>query len=562
MADFSNVFFAIYNWADEAAVTATSSTSNSVGTGSKTFTVASSTRFFVGAAITVTRVSDPAVWMKGTITSFSTSTGATEIDVDTKSGSGSSITDWQLTLDKWLLGSWESTLPLSNLVDNRLYKPARSTDVSFSSTQFRCDFGGRMPVNSVCGVAHNLSKYSSRWVRFIDVVNRSKSAFGTSTSSDNPYIYADDINVDSDISFILNDASVALSRDDWVVVYSSSQPEKIFYGVVKSYSARFREMVITPKYKRPLLPVGDTTKMIDWVILGQSNWRVTHDSALGSVWPQITSPSNVPWGAWPWQGSIQLLGKDYNPPFVYITKDQFSVYAYSSKDGDEMVSNTKKYYVSDITKFDGVKYVSIYRFSDNTKAMAAKVVSVNVNTSEITVQVNQTLDSGTYYDWVITGTVPDSSTQQAIARFMDLYIYDDNNQDGFVEIGRIVATSGFQPEINMSYGSGINIVDESRQQRSRGGQVFSDIVPRYKQFRINLEWVKTQDMLSNFYELQYTKGTAQPILIILNPADLVNLHRYTLYGTLDKTSDMSWTDSGSDEPYMSINLVFNEWVAE
>lgn len=54
-------------------------------------------------------------------------------------------------------GSWEASLPLSNLKNRTLSRVARSTDLAESSTRFRFALAKERPVNVVAIVRHNLS---------------------------------------------------------------------------------------------------------------------------------------------------------------------------------------------------------------------------------------------------------------------------------------------------------------------------------------------------------------------------------------------------------------------
>lgn len=561
--NFSNVFFAIWNWADEDAVSSSSTTSNGIGTGSKTWTVSSNTRFYVGVPILIYQTSNTDNWMIGTITDFNIGTGRTVINVTDSNGSGTTITDWTLVIDKWSLGSWQPSLPLDNLIDNRLYKPARTTDATIDSTRLRCDFSDTMSLNAICGVAHNLSENSLKWIRLAKINDLRADAARSNTSAtvlDWAGIEAA-YNAQTSLEIVL-DNPTNFFKDEEIVIYSNGTKLRVFWGTVtaKTSNSQNSKIWVKPKWLGFSSLTGQSTTT--WTIKSISNWNVVHDSAMDKVWPLITLPSGLPWGTWPWEGRL-LLGDDYKPPFIYMLREQFTVYAVSKRlNFSEISIGTKEYKVSDVSNFSLKQSVSIYSYSDHQKAMSGKITSINTNTSEITVQTTHVLGSGDIWDIVITGTKANGSFTPVQARFLDIYFDDTSNSDGFIEIGRLVASSGFQPEINMAYGSSVAFVDESRIQRSRGGQFFSDIVPVYRQFKINLEYVKTQDMLSNFYEMQRRGGTFKPVLIILNPDDAINLHRYTLYGSLDKTTDMPWTEGGSDEPYMSVSLTFNEWIAE
>jgi hypothetical protein len=80
-----------------AAVKGTSTTSTAVGAGAKSLTTQASKQFSVGNWVTVTRTSDSAIKMVGSVTAYNAGTGALVVDVISKTGSGT-FTDWSIAL--------------------------------------------------------------------------------------------------------------------------------------------------------------------------------------------------------------------------------------------------------------------------------------------------------------------------------------------------------------------------------------------------------------------------------------------------------------------------------
>ena len=76
----------------------TSTTSNSIGTGSKTFTTQTGLGFAAGQAIRIQDNASLSNYMLGTISSYTTATGALVVTVDSIAGSGT-IADWSISLN-------------------------------------------------------------------------------------------------------------------------------------------------------------------------------------------------------------------------------------------------------------------------------------------------------------------------------------------------------------------------------------------------------------------------------------------------------------------------------
>jgi hypothetical protein len=79
------------------STSATSTTSNTIGTGSKSFTVETGKGFIAGQSLTIARTSAPTNRMFAVITSYNSGTGALVVDSQGVEGSGT-FTDWSITL--------------------------------------------------------------------------------------------------------------------------------------------------------------------------------------------------------------------------------------------------------------------------------------------------------------------------------------------------------------------------------------------------------------------------------------------------------------------------------
>jgi hypothetical protein len=77
---------------------ATSVTSNNIGTGSKAFTIQTGKGLFPGQSLTIARTSAPANRMFAVVDTYDSATGALVVTSQAVEGSGTGVTDWTITL--------------------------------------------------------------------------------------------------------------------------------------------------------------------------------------------------------------------------------------------------------------------------------------------------------------------------------------------------------------------------------------------------------------------------------------------------------------------------------
>ena len=79
------------------ATNSTSVTSNTIGTGAKTFTVQTNKSYLPGQTVRAAATTSPTVWMQGDVTGYDTSTGLLSIVMNATQGAGT-FTSWTLSL--------------------------------------------------------------------------------------------------------------------------------------------------------------------------------------------------------------------------------------------------------------------------------------------------------------------------------------------------------------------------------------------------------------------------------------------------------------------------------
>ncbi len=123
-----------------------------------------------------------------------------------------------------------------------------------------------------------------------------------------------------------------------------------------------------------------------------------------------------------------------------------------------------------------------------------------------------------------------------IARHLRLELADPGHPDGYLQAGRLVAGPAWEPRVNLQYGWSIEQVDDSRTVRSRGGQRYVDVQPKYRRLRFGFDYLERDEVFGQAYELERLKGVGGDLMVMVDPDDLQHRHRHTVYGVLTETA--------------------------
>lgn len=122
------------------------------------------------------------------------------------------------------------------------------------------------------------------------------------------------------------------------------------------------------------------------------------------------------------------------------------------------------------------------------------------------------------------------------ARYLRIDISDDDQDEGYIEAGRLIAGPAFRPSTNYGFGVEIQFVDESRIVKSRGGQTFVDEVERFRRIRFELQNLPEAEIFGNvFNNIDRLRGVAKDILVIPQPDDPKTWPTQNIYGRLVRT---------------------------
>ena len=138
------------------------------------------------------------------------------------------------------------------------------------------------------------------------------------------------------------------------------------------------------------------------------------------------------------------------------------------------------------------------------------------------------------------------------ARYWRVVISDTGNADGYVELGRLIVASAYQPTVGIATGAGLGWQTSSSRAETDGGAAFHVDRPRRRVFNFTLPVVDTDEALVHGFEIQRALGTSKQLYFVFDPADTVHMHRRSFLCVLENLSPLAMPYTSWVEQPMSL----------
>ena len=125
-------------------------------------------------------------------------------------------------------------------------------------------------------------------------------------------------------------------------------------------------------------------------------------------------------------------------------------------------------------------------------------------------------------------------------KYFRIEIFDKDNTDGYVEIGRIFAGRVFEPQFNVIYGAQIAWEDSSKIDQSLIGVEYASVTPMVRVANVSYDYSFRREALEGLYEIQRQSGTTQEVLFIGNSDDLGQMVRLSFLGRFRRIEPIKW----------------------
>ena len=126
------------------------------------------------------------------------------------------------------------------------------------------------------------------------------------------------------------------------------------------------------------------------------------------------------------------------------------------------------------------------------------------------------------------------------SKYWTIKITDTNNDDGYIEIGRVFMGRLLQPKHNVIYGAEIGWEDNSEIEASLYGVEYYNDSPKTRVARVNYDYSDRTEALEGMFELQRLSGITKEVLFIGNTQDKKQMVRLGFLGRFRKIDPIKW----------------------
>jgi len=131
--------------------------------------------------------------------------------------------------------------------------------------------------------------------------------------------------------------------------------------------------------------------------------------------------------------------------------------------------------------------------------------------------------------------------EQISARYWEVEFDDTTNGDGYVQCGRLIMASGWQPTRNYSYGAGLAWQSNTLVDRTPGGVADFDERTSQRVQRISLDHLTDDEAFQIMLDIQKELDISGEMFFIADPNDTVNLMRRSFLARLARNDMLTQT---------------------
>jgi hypothetical protein len=116
-------------------------------------------------------------------------------------------------------------------------------------------------------------------------------------------------------------------------------------------------------------------------------------------------------------------------------------------------------------------------------------------------------------------------------RKLEVHIFDLDNPDTYIEVGRLIAGPVWSPKYNFNFNHTITFVDSSKGKRTEAGDLRGERGPKWRRIEFELANMQSEDRAA-MLRLVRQNGTTEPLFVSLFPENSDSLleQSYQMWG--------------------------------
>ena len=146
-------------------------------------------------------------------------------------------------------------------------------------------------------------------------------------------------------------------------------------------------------------------------------------------------------------------------------------------------------------------------------------------------------------------------TEKVIGRYVKIVLHRTTSDPWIIQ--RIMIADGFQPVLNMEYGSAIGMTDASVNTPVLGGAVVPDAREKKRTLQLPFKNIGEDEAMAGFLDLMNRVGTTGQVFVAWDPDDVLHRHRRAFLARMNQLDQLTATSQGR----FSTTLQFTEEVA-
>jgi len=125
-------------------------------------------------------------------------------------------------------------------------------------------------------------------------------------------------------------------------------------------------------------------------------------------------------------------------------------------------------------------------------------------------------------------------------RKLEVHLFDLDNPDTYIEVGRLIAGPVWSPRYNFNFGHNVTYVDSSRRTRTEAGDLRGERGPKWRRIEFELSNMDSQDRAA-MLRLARVNGTTESLFVSLFPEsdDKLLEQSYQLWGKFADSVQLS-----------------------